>query len=264
MLDNLTRQCGFSEAESKLLSYLLLHGAQRASVLAQRVGLKRPTAYAALDSLIDVGIVTRKRVRGGSVFAAVSPQMLNEMLRTRSEAQHERTLNALQLLKGYLADLPYRGSREYAGLQIETIESEKAIYAHLYEWLVSGSFCGVFDPQISISAKTKGPIAKFLKISGQNKPHIREIAVSGPMCSWYRTHIQNPNHELREISGRNPFPADFILIKDRFIFIDYTPPHETAICIWHPKFAATLQSMFELLWTLLPPNSARKNSRVNL
>ena len=61
MLTKIVSECGFSENEAQILSFLLTRGSQRAGVIAQRLGIKRPTVYATLEDLVNQGVVTKRR-----------------------------------------------------------------------------------------------------------------------------------------------------------------------------------------------------------
>jgi hypothetical protein len=45
--------------------------------------------------------------------------------------------------------------------------------------------------QHAITTQTKPIIVDFLSRTAKSKPSIREIAVEGPMCDWYRQRIKN-------------------------------------------------------------------------
>ncbi len=248
----LLAQDGLTDIEAHVLSYLLANGRERASTIARQVHLKRPTVYAALESLVEKGIITKSRAASVTIFSAPAPAALAELMRERADQRRSQIRENTEALVRQLSILPIKDRMEYAGLEIETIEFATGIYQQLAQWLMSGSFSAIFDPQIVVSAETKPVLQRFMNQTAVSKPLIREIAVAGPQLGWYRSQIRNSRHTVKEITRKHPFPADFILVESSVVFIDYKAQAETAIRIRHPQFFRTLQSTFELLWENLP------------
>lgn len=79
--------CGLPGNEGRILAFLLTHGPSPAGVLAKRVGLKRPTTYVTLSTLVDSGFVTRKVRRGVWYFHPMPVEYITQSLRGSNAAQ---------------------------------------------------------------------------------------------------------------------------------------------------------------------------------
>ena len=252
MLEQYITQCGFSSGEVKILSYLLEYGSGAASLIAKRVGLKRPTVYALLESLIEQGYATRNKTHGTARFSAIPHRNFPEIVRSRAEARFETLREATKSLERLFQELPHKGKKDIAGFEIETIETEEGVYSQLYSSLVAGDFCGIFDPQVVITKKSKKIITEFLQKTSVSRPAIREIAVKGQICTWYKNRIANPRHQVKEMPLGGKLPCDLIFSDRSVIVIYYEPGKETAIAIHHPDFYQTMLIVFEILWGTLP------------
>jgi len=59
MIEKTLSKLGFSEIEVKLYKELIAVGQSKAANLSKKLNINRPTVYAALDSLIQKGLVSK-------------------------------------------------------------------------------------------------------------------------------------------------------------------------------------------------------------
>lgn len=90
-LVSLLESHGFTDKESKVYLALLHLGEAPASAIARKAGIKRPTAYVALERLEASGIVAHVTRSRGLFFRAVSPHALLD----RSHSRHAALQSAL-------------------------------------------------------------------------------------------------------------------------------------------------------------------------
>jgi sugar-specific transcriptional regulator TrmB len=99
MLDNL-KKIGLSENEAKIYLALLEIGNSTAQQVAQKAGLKRPTTYVQLESLMKRGLVTSFEKGVKTLFRAEDPEHLNQVLEKEKEEQKEKVGTLEKILPG--------------------------------------------------------------------------------------------------------------------------------------------------------------------
>jgi len=248
MLEELLKQCGFSENEQLLLAYLLANGGATAGVIAKRTGLKRPTTYAVLETLVEAGFATRSKREKVIRFSPLSPEIIPEILKLRAKRRCEEVLEAGKKMAQLLKTMPFRGEQELGGFSVETFESSAGVIRLLEEALLSGDFASIFDPQQTLLGEAKEVALKFLKESSKTKARIRELAVDGQLCRWYMKQIRNENHIVIPLSPTHKVMNDVIIYKNTVALMNYADRRETAIRIRQPEFYQTMLTMFEMLW----------------
>ena len=257
MLQNLFSKCGLNSTEQELLIALLQRGAASAAELAKLTSIKRPTVYAALDGLYDRGLVVKERLRTRTVFRPMSSSSIPKLLERQAKSDYDRVREATHLLAEQLLEIPTKDRFSIGGFKLSTIESSKAVYAHLEEVLNLGDFSAVFDPQLIPKEQLKTTVKGFLENTSITQPAIREIAVSGPATDWYRKNIRNRNHILKEIPKNNLVLSDMILVGGEVVISNYQVNSELAVRIREPNLYRTLMTMFDLVWRSLPESRTR-------
>ena len=255
MIDNrlldLLDICGFSERERQVLSYLLGTSSSTASLIARRTGLKRPTVYSVLEALIDLGLVQRSKHENVATFSAASRELIPELIESRAKAHYTEVQSAAKDISNYLQELPHPITRDIAGFAISTLESAESVYLQLHGSITSGDYSAVFNPQVVAVKEGKQIIAQFLRETARSKPHIREIIVAGQEANWYKRHIANKNHKVKELPKSAKILTDMILLNDSVILSHYGSQDESAVKITQPLFYETMLTMFEELWERL-------------
>jgi sugar-specific transcriptional regulator TrmB len=86
MLEKQLIELGLSDKEAAVYLALLRHGTQTTSFLAKKAKLNRGTAYVALHSLLEKGLLTKSTRRKIQYFSALDPKQLLDYL-SRREAE---------------------------------------------------------------------------------------------------------------------------------------------------------------------------------
>jgi sugar-specific transcriptional regulator TrmB len=249
MLRNLLNTCGLNPSEQTVLVHLLERGEGIASTIAKYVKLKRPTVYAALDSLVRRGLVSRQKRNATTYFKVAPKKRIPEIFRYEAQEYVDDIQHAANVLEKELDALTPPEHIKLAGFDISTLESMGAIESQLEELLLSGDFCAMYNPQIAIQGRVKTIIADFLEKTAINKPHIREIVVDGPMADWYVERINNSNHVVKRIPKSKKIMSD-IIIKDGWVVLShYDVDSHLAVRIEHPGFFQSMQTLFDIMWT---------------
>lgn len=85
MLDKILKNIDISENAQKVYMCLLQNGAMPARLLAEKIGMPRPTVYDALNSLVNVGLVISRDEDGKSIFSTNDPNALDLIIDQRIE-----------------------------------------------------------------------------------------------------------------------------------------------------------------------------------
>ncbi len=128
---NILKQLGLSDAEIKIYLALSARGALTASELTKVAHLKRPTAYYALRSLKEHGLIKAGGGAGVERFQAEPPQRLEAMVKVREKELQSLAMEVQgiipELLKNKIADsgLPavsfYEGEEAMKRAIMETV-----------------------------------------------------------------------------------------------------------------------------------------------
>lgn len=244
--------CGLNATEETILTFLLQHGRSRASAIAQRTRIKRPTVYSALGSLEEQGLVFKQSVRGGTFFTALSKDNIPRAIQRRAKQSFDDLMRASQLLETALAKLPTNERYMLAGFEITSADSPDGVYELLAGALIQGDFCAIFNPQTALVGPLKKASDEYLVRSRTKRPNVREIIVSGPKADHWKREIKNPNHRIKEIECKRPIMSDMILVNNHVYLFDYEHSKELALCIRHTNYYSFMMMVFDMLWNSLP------------
>lgn len=129
---------GLNETQSRAYIYLVKKGSTSPPDLASALTIKRPTAYAVLDQLVDMQLANKKDINKKFTYSASNPVSLEKLARKhREEAhEHERTVQSAMptLFKFFhtFSDQPgvkfYQGIDGIKEIYNDTLRTCKDIY----------------------------------------------------------------------------------------------------------------------------------------
>lgn len=245
------KEFGLSNNEQAVVIQLLTHGPASVLELSKMTQIKRPTVYLAVEALIESGLVNRRVIGRRAIFESIPREAFAATLLERARRRLGTQEQAAHELAQAIAALSPPKDKQVGGLLVESISSERGLYREMYENLLRGDYCGIFNPQLAVNKITKPLLIDFLKKTAYTKPNIREIAVAGEMCEWYRNHIKNPNHTLKMLPAKTEYLTDLILTEDTVILLDYSPKSPAAVKIKQKNLFLSFTTIFEELWSRL-------------
>lgn len=252
MIKELFRQCGLTENEQTVLMTLIQHGTTIASIIAKQTQIKRPTVYAVLESLMNYGLVHKFQRSHVTYYSAVSTEVLPDILQDRLENTLSERRKAIELLRTNLSIFRPSITSTITGVELTTLDSRESVYVHLEKILLQGDFMAIFNPQEVFENQRIKKIAQhFLEETGNRRVAIREIMVSGSQGEWYKRHIRNPYHQIKEISSDKNIRSEIILTPHKVILGDYNPPPEILVTIGREDFFESMKTVFDILWDVL-------------
>ena len=237
-----------SETEQRVLECLISRSRSTAGRLAQLTTLKRPTVYAALESLRLMGLVGRSTARGVTEFRPIDIALIPKVLIEKAEKRIESVRHEAQQLGDRLSAIAEAAPQAIAGYEILALESREAVQLNLEQALLKGNYSAIFNPQIVLVGEVKKLVAKFLKESTRLSPPIREICVDGPEVKWYLANIKNKNHQVRLIPAATKIRSDMIFIDGTVILSHYAQGGELAIRVTQRDYYDSMMALFELTW----------------
>lgn len=246
---SLLQECGLKTRDAKAFLSITQLQSPSAPEVATALGIKRTTAYATLERLIALGLVSKVRAGPTYRYSALSPNELASFIESRAQARFQRARDiGLQLKELMLAN---SASTPIAlgSFKVSTLHSVESVYSLLRETLISGSFVGFFNPQHSLAdLPARRVVGEFLQHCARTKPHIRELGVPGPRFNWYRQHIQNPHHQLRPLQTPLHYESDIIILDAAILITHYQQSKASCVKIEEPTLARSLRAIFEVLW----------------
>jgi len=247
MLKNLLETCGLNATEQKVFLLLSKSNKTLASVVARHCNLKRPTAYAALEALVQIGIVNKIKSGKITYFSVLKPELVAKVLQERARDHFEDISTASKLLAQVLTE-GLGEKKDFGSFEVETFETMDLVYIQLEEALLSGNFCGIFNPELALTEKFKPLVWSFLDHSKKTASEIRELVAPGKAAELYKSKIQNPKHQVKDLPSSVNVKTDIIITSDAVFLNSYEKKAESSIKITEKNFHETMQSLFNLLW----------------
>ncbi|HSW78581.1 MAG TPA: helix-turn-helix domain-containing protein, partial [Candidatus Babeliales bacterium] len=246
MDDDIFRQLGLSRHQSGAYEYLLKNGPSAPPKIANSLKLTRSNAYKVLDSLVELGLISRSEVDKKLVYKAEDPIAIGSLVaeeRNRVIAlEHNIKVGLKDLRKLYRrtasdsSALTYKGSTAIKGLYVHQAEMKQPIY-----------FIQGLQDRLSMGYEAMNSIRFLASKHGTQRygitPDIPEAPVNPELDKKTNLH----RTWLPEKSYRSP--VEWNVCGDELVIINFEEP-QTGIRI---KDAAIADS-FKQLWSAFDEN----------
>lgn len=242
---------GLTQTEATIYLSGLSQNGTDAQALARLTGIKRPTVYYALETLMQKGLVTKKGVGNRRVFSMTSPENLKMFVDTQiSEMQSKKkSLDGFveTLLKQQGAGVPSTSVFHYEGIEGVKMVVEEALYCKSRHWDILAprkNFFSEFDAEYAayyLGARKRRRITSrslWEKPTGKRAVS-REVIVE-----------RQPRYLPEIMSGR--FQSVMILFDNKVVFIS-SYKSLSAIVIQSEEMHQFLLAMFDGLWSQAEP-----------
>lgn len=244
---------GFTEKESKLYITLLEIGPNPVSSIARKAGITRTTAYAALETLKEKGLVSAIEQGGIQQYTGVEPEKLEEYARNqqeRAEENYKKIKNIVPQLKSLTGDLVMAPKVKY----YEGVEGIKTIYNDTIEVLKKLPK----GERIKLSYSSAPIVAHELRrylddyIKQRKKNHIMIKGIF-PETKESRDYQKKSKQHFAEVKI---MPSDISLEFDSEISIYGNKVSVMSLksdrlhgaIIESPEIASTFRAVFEITW----------------
>ena len=246
-------ELGLSPIESKTYLALLSAPQLTAQAVADAVGVTRTSAYAALRSLADIGLV-ESGTGYGSKYRAVAPERgLPDLIERQREALQEQLSTRESIAKRLAVELgDLSDGEEDAGELIEILRDPRALRAR-YDRLQ-------LEADESIDTMVKAPIAatrrgnpagmkalkRGVRVRSLYEPAVLDDDDVRPFLSeWIAA-----GEECRLFPGELPIKLG--LVDGTTALVPLKTPNSshpvTGVIIRHPELGSALRILFDRLW----------------
>ena len=239
------KNLGLSEKEVLVYLALLQLGSATPYQIANKSGIKRPTAYVIAEDLIKKGLIVHVPGEEKKRYLAKSPE-------TFIEEREERLLAAKRILpelKSYQKNSEQKASIMY----FEGIEGLKQAYQYREKELHGKEIVGFLASNEDASPEVH---EYFMKWNEQKEKHgtkVRGITVDSPDLEPYGRFIQGEEGSvILKFLPRKMYNAKVSIesCDNQFVRIFLFESVETLI-IESPKFNQAIREIFELVWKSL-------------
>jgi sugar-specific transcriptional regulator TrmB len=241
---------GLNSTEQDILIFLLRFGSRSAGIIAQKLNIKRPTVYSALDNLIKFNLVHKDQVDKSFTFKAIRAEDIPETLLRNEEIRLEKLKFSLDLLKRPLEELGKRSNTRLGHFEFELVESTERYTELMFQNNCFKNHYAIWDPNIAVyDDEVKRGLSIFFDKTATQKNKIQEILVKGPVTDWYISQIKNKNHTCKTIDSKIITVADLAIYEEDIVLFSLNNPHSEAGLVIHNKDLFTfMKQMFDLIW----------------
>lgn len=244
---------GFTEKEAKLYLTLLEIGPNPVSSIARKAGITRTTAYAALETLKEKGLVSAIEQGGIQQYAGVEAEKLEEYARSQQEKADEnyekikKIVPQLKSLTGELVMAPkvkyYEGAEGIKTIFNDTIEVLKKLPK---DQRVKYSYSSAPE----VSHELRKFLDEYIKFRKKNNILIKGIFPETKESRAYQKKFKQNHSEIKimppDISLE--FDAEISIYGDKISVMSLKSGRLHGAIIESPEIASTLRAVFEITW----------------
>jgi sugar-specific transcriptional regulator TrmB len=244
---------GLSDKEAKLYLTLLEIGANPVSSVSRKAGITRTTAYAALETLKEKGLVSVIEKGGIQQYAPVEAQKLEEYAKyqqEKAEANYQNIKKILPDLKSLTGDLVLAPKVKY----FEGSEGIRTIYKDTIETLKDLPKAGRIKYSYSSAPEVDSELRAFLDdyIELRKKYGIRSKGIF-PESKRSRAYQRKAKQNLLEArimdeDIKMEFDSEVCIYGDKVAIMSLKQDRLHGVIIESPEIASTQRAIFELGW----------------
>lgn len=252
-LETILMNLGLTDKESKLYLTLLEIGANPVSSVARKANITRTTAYAALETLKEKGLVSTVEKSGIQQFAPVHPKKLEEFAKDQQDKAQRNYVQIKDIipdLKSLTGDLVMAPRVKY----FEGAEGIKTIYNDTLDTLKALPKKERIKYSYSSAPKIDSALRSFLDdyIKRRKK---EGILIKGIFPdaeeSWeYAKHKAKNSADVRimpkDISM--DFESEIVIYGDKFAVMSLNKGRLHGVIIESPEIASTQRMLFQIIW----------------
>lgn len=250
MFENILNKIGLSTKEAKVYLTSLQIGSQPASIIANKAGLNRSTAYVVLNSLLKKGLVSQFIKADVKYFLAVSPEYLIQYidrLKRDIESQKSEIESLLPEFKSLSIAVGIKPKVKF----FEGLEGIKAVFedtltckSEIYCYTSIDALLGVLEDYIRDYTKRKSllhiPTKTIVPFTEKAKKYNEEFYED-------RGSRSIPNHRFIP-SDKYIFKNEINIYDDKVAIMSLNPDELIAVVIQSQDIVDTQKAVFDLAW----------------
>lgn len=244
---------GLSEKEAKLYLTLLEVGPNPVSSIARKAGITRTTAYAALETLKEKGLVSAIEQGGIQQFAPVEAEKLEEyakMQQEKAEENYDRIKTIVPQLKLLTGDLVMAPKVKY----FEGTEGIKTIYNDTIDVLKnlpkSQRVKYSYSSAPIVSHQLRNFLDNYIKLRKKNHIDVKVILPEGDSSRDYQ---KKSKQNFAEVKIMPPdisleFHSEVNIYGNKICVMSLNSDRLHGAIIESPEIASTFRTIFEITW----------------
>ena len=244
---------GFTEKESKLYITLLEIGPNPVSSIARKAGITRTTAYAALETLKEKGLVSAIEQGGIQQYAGVEPEKLEEYAKyqqTKAEENYQKIKDIIPELKSLTGDLVMAPKMKY----YEGVEGIKTIYSDIIDVLKQlpkeERIKLSYSSAPIVTHELRRYLDEYIKVRKKNHIMIKGIFPETKESREYQKKSKQHFAEVKimphDISLE--FDTEISIYGNKISVMSLKSDRLHGAIIESPEIASTYRAVFEITW----------------
>ena len=231
------KHIGLNEKEIQIYLSLLELGGSTVLSISKRSGIKRPTAYLVLESLVEKGFASRMIKGKKTLFSPQNPKKLI--------TEGELRLKELQEVVPQL-EIVFRKRKERPNIRIfEGIDELDRAYDDLF--VVKGEALFMGTSRLSVEAFPR-TYEKQQLMARSKEFRIRELIDEGQESHDYANKVRGEYHNFRFIPKKFlPFETDIGIFGNHTLITSVKKEYFT-IDIESKEIARAFRTIFEMMW----------------
>lgn len=247
--NELLASLGLTRTESAIYRAGLALSPASATDLARKTGIKRPTVYHALETLMQKGLAAKKGAGSRLAFTMAAPATLATLVdRQIDKLQAQKTsIDLLAPLLSAQASAARVDVAHYEGVEGVRTAVEEALYCKTRRW-------DIIAPKENFFAQFDKDYARYFLETRQRRGIVArslwEKGLPRHVLSEQEQRMRNPRWLPDAVKGA--FKSLLILFDDKVAIIS-SYDALSAIVIRSEEVHATFRAMFEALWLSAEP-----------
>lgn len=240
---------GFSLKEIRVYTSLLSSGASSAYTIAHQTGLKKPTTYVVLESLVAKGLVRVVPRSRKKIYEAQSPHVLEQKLLY--------SLKQMQSVLPHLLALVSARSNSPNILFFEGIEGMRQSYLYRQSELADTEFVGFYGSAKYLDSSLEKIFYDWNDENARLRIVSRTFVPDDTSLEDFRRHDVQHLRTVKKMPTSEYSSAISVEITKFFVRISlYNTPEKQSIIIDSQSVALTFRQIFEMLWSALPQKTS--------
>lgn len=246
------KQLELSEIEAKLYITLLKSGPITVRELAERIDIKRTTAYLYIDQLVEKGLVV-KLVKGSKkmIIANDPEDSLQSLVKHKVESANSIQTNFPALLEE-ISNV-YPTAKDHSEIEMQYYKSKSGIKA-IYKEALQSSELRLYVNLSEIAKVLPEDLNLFEEALAKNSDlHIYEIFGDTPnSLKDVNLSTQSDRYNYKFMPPHVQLSSADILIYDNKVAIINVKDKISGIVLYNADYFTNSKNLFDFIWTTLP------------
>lgn len=234
---------GLSEKSAEIYLATLHLGVSSVQKIAEKAGIKRPTAYLHIQELLQEGLLQKVPLGKKEYYSAADPELLMERFRQNYKTFQSGFNELKNLYKGFEGKL-----------KVRVLEGEKAMQ-EVYDQICKANQIYFIADLITFEKSFQKAFNRISSAIQKNEIRTREIIpnTEEARMSSKRYSAVAGRHYSSRIATNGPIYNDTAIYDQTLAFFRLNDFNLFVILIEEPTIVQTMKTMFDLAWLSSTP-----------